>query len=129
MSCIKYNLAINEKSAKFIKCDGWNRSIHILCAELTDVEIKCLAFRPSSRRRIKYLCVACEQGVHQIPKLITLENDLKEEIRHMKEKNGELPIRSSSFAVAPSNISNVVVSEEIINEVLEGNKRSHNIMI
>lgn len=129
MSCIKCNLAINEKTEKFIKCDGCNRSVHILCSELTDAEIKCLALRPSSRRRIKYLCVDCEQGIHQIPKLISLVNDLKDEVRNLKEKYAELNDCASSSAVAPSNISNVMASEEIINEVFERNKRSQNIII
>ncbi|KAI4458921.1 zinc finger fyve/phd-type [Holotrichia oblita] len=129
MSCIKCKLAVNEKAEQVIRCDGCNRTIHILCSELTDAEIKCLALRPSSRRRIKYLCVDCEQGVHQIPKLITLINDLKEEIRHMKEKYAELTICSTSSTGASSNISNVMASEEVINEVFERNKRSHNIII
>lgn len=124
MFCLKCNLAITANE-KFIKCDGCNRSVHTNnCSELTSAELKSLELRPSSKRRIKYICVDCEQGVHQIPKLISLINDLKDEIRIMKENYSAL-IDSRSVH-APSD---ALASEEIINEVMERNIRSNNIIV
>lgn len=128
MSCIKCNIIINEKNDKFIKCDGCNRSIHIICSELSDAEIKCFTLRPNSRRRIKYICIECEQGVHQIPKLITLINDLKDEIRNLKVQYNELSNAASTSKTLNASPSNALSSEELISEIYERNKRSQNII-
>lgn len=128
MSCIKCDIIINERNDKFIKCDGCNRSIHIICSELSDTEIKCFTLRPSSRRRIKYICIECEQGVHQIPKLITLINDLKDEIRKLKEQYNELSSASSTSKTLNASPSNTLNPEELISEIYERNKRSQNII-
>lgn len=126
MSCLKCNSPINERTDKFIKCDGCNRSVHISCSELSDVEIKCFTLRANVRRRMKYICIDCEQGVHQIPKLITLISDLKDEIRLMQEKYNRLV---SDVGVKSVGSSDMAITEEVINEIHERSKRSQNIII
>ena len=123
MSCIKCNILIDQLSEKFIKCDGCSRIVHIICSELTETELKCLSLRSSNKRRMKYICIECEQGVHQIPKLITLINDLKEEIRDMKERYAGLShVHSSGASI------DLLAKEEIIAEICERNERSQNLM-
>lgn len=126
MSCLKCNVLIQETSDKFVSCDGCSRHVHVSCSELSDNEIKCLTLRTKTKRRIKYICIECEQGVHQIPKLISLINDLKNEIRDMRVKYEEL----TNDSVNRSGGSfHMVCAEEIINEIQERNKRSQNIII
>ncbi|KAK9680197.1 hypothetical protein QE152_g39284 [Popillia japonica] len=116
MNCLKCNSVIDESKEKLIRCDGCNRPIHVHCSELTAVEIKCYELR-SARKRMKYIGIFCEQGVHQIPQLISMITDLKEEVRRLRE-NGP--------GLTPSPVA---VTEEIISEMLERNRRSSNIII
>ncbi|KAJ3661979.1 hypothetical protein Zmor_006349 [Zophobas morio] len=78
MICLKCAIAIDDSTAKtYIRCDGCNRPIHTSCSDLTTNELKCLDLRPNSRRRIKYICVECEQGISQDTGLIqSLTSDL-----------------------------------------------------
>ncbi|KAI4459261.1 hypothetical protein MML48_6g00012608 [Holotrichia oblita] len=125
MSCIKCNVLINEKSDKIIGCDGCNRSIHIVCSDLSESGIKYYMLHPtSSRRRLKYIYIECEQGVHQIPKLIVLINNLKDEIKRTKDKYEQMSVPHSS----PTPLQ-LPATEEIISEIYERNKREQNIII
>lgn len=128
MSCIKCDSLINEKNDKIIRCDGCNRPIHVACSELSPAEIKCFELRPSARRRIKYICIHCEPGFHQIPKLINLINEFKEDARKLNESNKDLSDGTvPSSAITSTSVS--VTEEEIINEMLKRNRRSYNFII
>lgn len=128
MLCLKCCSAINNSTDKFIKCDGCDRAVHTTCSELSSTELKCLELRPSSKRRIKYICIECEQGVHQIPKLISMITDLKEEVRQLKENSTNLPSNGTSSGSLGSQ-SPLFYTEEIINEITDRNTRSYNVMI
>lgn len=128
MSCIKCSILIDEKTDKFIRCDMSNRFIHVVCSELSDAEVKCFTLRPNSRRRIKFICCECEQSVNQIPKLITLINDLQNEIKNLNERFSELRNCTGDVATA-SNTSVMLSHEEIFSEMFDRNMRSHNIII
>lgn len=67
---------------------------------------------------MKYICIFCEQGVYQIPTLVSMISDLKEEIRKLKDS--QLSYESNKPPAA---------TEEIIGEMLERNKRSANMII
>ncbi|KAK9678895.1 hypothetical protein QE152_g40452 [Popillia japonica] len=127
MSYIKCSILIDEKSDKFIRCDLYNRFIHVVCSELSDAEGKCFTLRPNSRRRIKFICCECEQSVNQIPKLITLINDLQNEIKNLNKKFSEL--RNCTGDAATSNTSVMLCQEGIFSEMFDRNRRSHNIII
>lgn len=122
ITCLKCNLTINEASERYIKCDGCHRPIHVLnCSELTGAEIKSLELRPSTKRRIKFICLDCEQGVHQIPKLINMINDLREEVRNLRD--------NCTLGITTTQELPLSVTEDIINEITERNSRSRNIII
>lgn len=125
MSCIKCKLIIDERSDKFIKCDICNRSIHIICSELSDAEIKCFTLRPTSRRRVKYICFECEQNVNQIPKLITLIGELQKELKNLNDRFTDLK-NSTVMNASPSVL---VSTEEIISEMYDRNRRAQNIIV
>lgn len=124
MSCIKCGVVVND--SKFLRCDGCNRPIHVACSELTAAELKCFELRPNNKRRIKYICIECEQGLHQIPKILKLINDLKEEIRELRETRVDKPC---VVAPAPDSYNQVMANEQMIAEMLERSKRSCNIII
>ena len=123
MLCLKCNFAVDQANEKsFIRCDGCNRAIHIGCSDLTTAELKCFELRQSSKRRVKYICIDCEQGVHQIPKLIAMINELKDEIREMKNKS----MRGGEHCVSAVDSQSL---EEVVSEVEERSRRSCNIII
>ena len=119
MLCLKCSVVINQENERFIKCDGCSRPIHVNCSELSPAELKCFDLRSNSKRKIKYICIECEQGVHQIPKLISMINDLKSELRELKSQI-TAPTQPSS------SLSGV---EEIMEEIAERNKRSFNVLV
>lgn len=122
MNCLKCNGVIDETKEKSIKCDGCGRLLHITCSELSTNELKCYELRPSSKRRLKYICIDCEQGVHQIPKLISMIAGLTEDVRKLKEE--------AVAGCGPSMVSQSMVnSEEIISEMMERSRRSANLII
>ncbi|KAJ3656293.1 hypothetical protein Zmor_015380 [Zophobas morio] len=129
MICLKCAIAIDDSTAKtYIRCDGCNRPIHTSCSDLTTNELKCLDLRPNSRRRIKYICVECEQGISQLPKLLSLIADLKDEISKLKEFNTNLSLKSSTSTPKDNSIS-LSAKEEIIQEITERSKRANNLII
>ena len=120
MFCLKCSNGINQASDKsYIKCDGCSRPIHVHCSELSASELKCFELRSNSKRRIKYICIECEQGVHQIPKLVSMINDLKDELLALKNR----------LNVPPPPISNECAAEEIIEEIAERSRRSFNLLV
>lgn len=125
MNCLKCNVNTNPSVDKLINCDGCNRPVHISCSDLTATELKCYELR-SSKRRLKYICVDCEQGVHQIPKLIGLINELRSDLEKMKDKLNNLDNQSINHV--PSSLS-LTATEEIVHEIHERNKRANNFMI
>ncbi|KAJ3644313.1 hypothetical protein Zmor_026979 [Zophobas morio] len=132
MICLKCSSNIDENNPKsFIKCNGCNRPVHInsTCSDLTANEIKCFSeLRPNNKRRIKYICLECDQGLHQLPKLLSLVKELREEISQLKELN-----KSSSTNLSTINQNNNLISttafEEIIHEISERNKRANNFIL
>lgn len=120
MICLKCNSLIDE-SAKFIVCDGCSRHIHTKCSELSASEIKCLELRQTTKRRIKYICIDCEKGIQQIPKLMAIINELKSEINELKNV--------TFLNSAPANTMSPQTCEELIAEMTERSKRSKNIII
>lgn len=122
MNCLKCNSDIDVKGEKFIRCDGCNRIVHVNCAELSAVEIKCYELR-SSKKRLKYICMFCEQGVHQIPMLVSMISDLKDEIRKLKDNQLAVGLNKDS------QICSSAMTEEIMAEMLERNKRASNIIV
>lgn len=125
MNCIKCEGLINDKSEKFINCDGCGKPIHSACSDLSAAELKCYELRPTSKRRMKYICVDCEQGMHQIPKMMGLIKELKEELRLLKEAN----VNKINFNTSGASPSSVLAGEEIISEIFERNKRAQNIIV
>lgn len=123
MFCIKCNLAINELVDKVIKCDGCGRPIHIACSDLSATELKCFDLRSNAKRRIKYMCLDCERAIQQLPKLIGLVEDLRNDVRKLQERD------SSSSVVTDFPKSSALATEEIMTEMLERNKRSYNVII
>lgn len=124
-SCLKCKDPVNENQTKsFIKCDGCERPVHVNCSDLSAAEIKCFELRPNSKRRFKYICMDCEQGLHQLPKILSLVTDLKQEINKLNEK-----IENISNPVSSNTSLSPMVMEEIISEISERNKRSSNLLI
>lgn len=110
MACIKCNVTIRVEVDKVVRCDGCNRPVHLACSELTAAELKCFDLRSSAKRRVKYLCDECEQGLHQIPKIFQLINELRDEIRELK-RAGAVDVSVTQLpAPVPS-------SEQVIAEV------------
>lgn len=124
LTCIKCNADVNEGTDVMLRCDGCNRPIHASCSELTPAELKCFNLRSSVKRRVKYLCLECEQGLHQIPKILQLINELKNEIRELKNASS---VDVGVTQLDPANSSQS--REQIINEAFERTKRSHNFII
>ncbi|KAJ3660024.1 hypothetical protein Zmor_011680 [Zophobas morio] len=125
MSCLKCGTNIQESIPKsYVKCDGCSRPIHATCSELTAADLKCLELRSNTKRRIKYICIECEQGLHQIPKIMSLLTELKNEITQLKEANAN-PIN----VVATNNLLSSQAMEEIVNEISERDKRANNLII
>ena len=124
MSCIKCSIFIDQSVDKYVKCDGCSRIVHVGCSELNETELKCFSLRSGSKRRMKYICVECEQGVHQIPKLVALLNDMRDEIRELND-------RYAGLSVAQASVSSVDVfaTEEIISEINQRNERARNVMV
>lgn len=122
MNCLKCNASIDVNKEKCISCDGCSRMVHVGCSELSAMEIKCYELR-SSKRRMKYICIFCEQGVHQIPMLVSMISDLKEEIRKLRENQLSYELNKQTQP------SSSAATEEIISEMLERNKRSSNLVI
>lgn len=127
MLCIKCNVLIKDGTEKFLKCDGCNRPIHVSCSELSSAELKCFELRPSTKRRIKYICIECEQGLHQIPKILGLINELRNEIRELKDARASGAAGSISQDSPPPEQG--ICNEEIISEMMERSKRSQNVII
>ena len=127
MRCVKCKSEIDEsKVNSFIKCDGCNKFFHIPCSELTAPEVKCLESRPASKRRMKYICLDCEQGVHQVPKLIAMVHDLQVEIEKLKSLNTTALESASSSTCNDSSLWTV---EKIVQEISERSKRECNLII
>ncbi|XP_045471735.1 uncharacterized protein LOC123678645 [Harmonia axyridis] len=124
VSCMKCSLAIKDGTDNMLRCDGCNRPIHASCSELTAAELKCFNLRSNVKRRVKYLCLECEQGLHQIPKILQLISEMRDEIRELK-RSESVDVGVTQVTSGPSPQS----SEEIINEVFERTKRSHNLII
>ncbi|KAJ3652694.1 hypothetical protein Zmor_018637 [Zophobas morio] len=132
MICAKCAIAIDDSTAKsYIRCDGCNRLIHTSCSDLTTNELKCLDLRPNSRSRIKYICVECEQGISQLPKLLSLIADLKDEISKLKEFNTNFSVKSSTSTPKDNSISlsSLSAREDIIQEITERNNGANNLII
>ncbi|KAJ3651229.1 hypothetical protein Zmor_017280 [Zophobas morio] len=122
MRCLKCKGDIDDKSTAYIKWDGCTKPIHTACSELSQQDLKCLALRSTSSRRLKYICLECEQGVHQIPKLISMINMLQDEIQQLKNT-----IKANT-TIAPSD-SSFIETEKVINEITERKKHECNIII
>lgn len=122
MDCLKCKLTIDTSKDKVIKCDGCSRTLHDTCSDLSSTEIKCYELR-SSKRRMKYICIDCEKGFHQIPKLIAMISELKDEINKLKENQIASNLNMKNSPIPQS------TTEEIISEMLERSKRSTNIII
>lgn len=121
MSCTKCNLIINEQIDKIIKCDGCGKPIHIACSDLSATELKCFDLRSNAKRRVKYMCADCERAIQQLPKLINLIEELRNDVRKLQERDNATNSDSSP--------SSALATEEMVNEMLERSKRSHNFII
>lgn len=127
MNCLKCNVVIDESKDKSIKCDGCGRSVHTSCS-LSVNELKCYELRSTSKRRLKYICLECEQGIRQIPKMMSLIAELRDEMRSLREERSTLnqcQCASTHVASAPS-LGN---TEEIISEMFDRCKRASNLII
>lgn len=124
MLCLKCAVEINGEADRFIRCDGCNKPFHHGCSELSVAELKCFDLRPNAKRRVKFLCYNCDKYLDEIPKLIASINEMKEDIKTLKEST-----TLTSNPSDPVKLPAMLDSEEGISEINERNKRASNLII
>lgn len=110
--CLVCNKNLN--SDKELKCDNCKQPLHTTCSQLSRSEIQLLTAKD---RRITYFCVNCEQQRTELKELKNLVLDLKKEIEELKNAN------SVVTKSAPE------LTETIISEINERNRRASNILV
>ncbi|KAK7865961.1 hypothetical protein R5R35_012905 [Gryllus longicercus] len=62
-----------DENGKFFECDSCKRYLHVICAELTASEVKCLELR---KRVMSFFCVDCKSSMRSLPQLLAQFNKL-----------------------------------------------------
>lgn len=70
------------KNEEFYQCDVCNNMMHKICTGLTPSEIKCI---PLQKRVLRLLCQKCKSFIDKLPNLISVIEDMKNEIKILKE--------------------------------------------
>lgn len=104
----------DEKGQLYL-CDSCNKELCKKCADLTETEIRCMNL---AKRKLKFLCEGCENGLFRIPEFINKLSKLEEKIESIQKTNEELSSKNVT-----------INSEDIIAEMLDRKNRARNIII
>nr|CAI5856889.1 unnamed protein product [Callosobruchus analis] len=102
-------------------CDSCNKLFCATCGDLTASEIKCLQLK--NKRKLKFYCDACEEGLCKVPSLIKEVADLKDSVNKINEMLSRERINNNS-----ANNSNCNM-EDIISEMLDRQNRATNVIM
>lgn len=95
-----------------LKCDSCSQPVHNRCSGLSTTELKCFSLK---NRSLKYFCLACDQGLKDLPDIKMLIKKLILEVEELKK--------------SPPQVSNIACDNEfIINEISDRNSRATNII-
>nr|CAI5823271.1 unnamed protein product [Callosobruchus analis] len=92
------------------------------CGDLTASEVKCLQLK--SKRKLKYYCEACEEGLSKVPVLIKKVAELRECINSIINKSSTTNTGSSTSIDRTNHDMEMTVAE-----VMERQERASNVII
>lgn len=121
MGCIRCNTEESDQGS-LMSCDSCLRTLHKKCSGLCSSEIKVMELK--GRRRLKFYCDECMEGLLQVPKLIKIVEELKSEIATMREGAG-----ADQRDLPPRQLSVLGGDEDLVSEMMDRQSRLSNVII
>lgn len=129
-ACFKCNVQFGDGD-RFAECDGCRLRFHYDCTDLTGSEIRVMELK--NKRSLKYFCDACQEGLRLIPvlqkRLTSLEQHITTFEKNVNTKLEEFLAKVNSDPGTRTEPADSGVSNDLLQEVFQRQKRMNNIMI
>ncbi|CAG9771306.1 unnamed protein product [Ceutorhynchus assimilis] len=121
MHCLKCK--VDEVNTEVItSCDSCRRLIHeLVCSSLNSLEIRVIELK--GKRTLKLLCEDCQLGFLQVPSILSAIDQLKSEMRLLRDELNQKSIPPTSNNTGPLN------SDLLLAELQDRQSQVNNIMV